>query len=400
MKITFTLFLCAFGLISWSQDIWTQADSINGAPRTVASAFVVDGEGYAIGGLDQSGFRRKMYSYTFIQNDWDDEPSIGGDDGGGLNRGSACAFSINNKGYVCLGQGQTNPFFKDLWEFDENTNAWTQKADFAGSERRQAVAFTINSLAYVGTGYDATGYVKDMYKYSAETNTWTQISDFGGTARKEAVGFSMGDQGYVGTGDDGVLRNDFWQYEPTTDMWIQKADFPGTKRKGAAAWGIFPQAFICMGEDINSEYKRDLWEYNYFSDTWVQRSDYGGPGRSGAIAFVLQGVAFVGSGYNGNFNDDMYSYRKLASLEDHYITSNTKLYPNPSNGTFKLDINSTDLELEVYSLMGQIVTDQFQIEKTSGGFELTDIDNPAGNYLIKCYHPELGQIYQSKIVLL
>lgn len=400
MKFSLTILLCSLGLITWSQDMWTQADSINGAPRTVASSFVIDGEGYAIGGLDQSGFRRKMYSYTFIQNDWDDEPSIGGDTGAGLNRGSASAFTINNKGYICLGQGQTNPFFKDLWEFDENTNAWTQKADFAGSERRQAVAFVIDSIAYVGTGYDASGYRKDMYKYSAATNTWTQISDFGGTARKEAVGFSMGDQGYIGTGDDGVLRNDFWQYQPTTDTWLQKADFPGTQRKGAAAWGIFPQAFICMGEDINSDFKKDLWEYNYFSDTWVQRADYGGPGRSGAIAFVLQGVAFVGSGYNGTFNDDMYSYRKVANLEDHYTSSDTKLYPNPSNGTFRLDINADDLEIEVYSLTGQLVTNQFQIVKTPQGFDVTNIDNPSGNYILRCNHSEFGQVYQSKIVLL
>ena len=400
MKSTLLIILSFIGFHSFGQDIWTQADSINGAPRTVASSFVVEGEGYAIGGLDFSGFRRKVYSYTFLQNDWDDEPSIGGDTGGGLNRGSASAFAINNKGYVCLGQGQTNPFFQDLWEFDPVTNVWSQKADFAGSSRRQAVAFVIDTIAYVGTGYDATGYKKDMYKYSATLNTWTQINDFGGTARKEAVGFTMGGQGYIGTGDDGVLRNDFWQYQPSTDMWIQKADFPGTQRKGAAGWGIFPQAFICMGEDINSDFKSDLWEYNYFSDTWVQRTDYAGPGRSGAIAFVLQGVAFVGSGYNGTFNDDMYSYRKLANLEDHYADADINLYPNPSNGTFKIDIKSTDLELNVYSITGQNVTSAFSIETTSKGFEVFNTDALPGNYIVKCNHAELGAVYQSKIVLL
>ena len=76
-----------------------------------------------------------MVSYTPWQNDWDDEPSLGGLNGSGLARGSASAFTINQKGYVCLGQGETNGFFKDLWEFDPVTNVWTQKADFAGSAR-------------------------------------------------------------------------------------------------------------------------------------------------------------------------------------------------------------------------------------------------------------------------
>ena len=170
---------------AFSQDQWVQKDSVNGAPRSVASSFVIDGEGYVMGGLDDGGFRRSMFSYTYWQDDWDDEPSIGGLSGDGLDRGSACAFSIENKGYLCLGQGDTNPFFNDLWEFDEDTDAWTQKANFIGSARRQAIAFVLNKKAYVGTGIDANGLQKDMYQYNAATNVWTQVADFGGTARKE-----------------------------------------------------------------------------------------------------------------------------------------------------------------------------------------------------------------------
>jgi len=155
-----------------------------------------------------------------------------------------------------------------------------------------------------------------------------------------------------------------------------------------------------MGEDINSDFKNDLWEYNYFSDKWVQRMDYPGPGRSGAIAFVLQDVAFVGSGYNGIFNDDMYSYRKLASLEGHYSASEINLYPNPSNGKFKIDIISTDLDLTIYSLAGQNVTNTFLINKTLKGFEIINSDAVSGNYIVKCNHTELGTIYHSKIVIL
>jgi hypothetical protein len=101
----FLLLISTLSFVSFSQNQWVIKDSINGAPRSASSAFTINGEGYTVAGLDESGFRRKMYSYTYWQDDWDEEASIGGLNGSGLNRGSACGFGIDNKGYVCLGQG-------------------------------------------------------------------------------------------------------------------------------------------------------------------------------------------------------------------------------------------------------------------------------------------------------
>ncbi len=400
MKSIITLLLAFVVNFTFAQDQWVIKDSINGAPRSVASAFVINGEGYTLCGLDEGGFRRKMYSYTYWQDDWDDEESLGGVNGFGLNRGSASAFAIGNKGYICLGQGVTNGFFNDLWEYDQTTGAWSQKATFIGTPRRQGVGFAIDTVAYVGLGIDANGFRKDMFKYSPATNSWTQLNDFAGTARKEAVGFTMGGQAYVGTGDDGVLRNDFWQYEPTTDSWVQKADFPGTRRKGAAGWGIFPQGFICTGEDINFEYTNDLWEYNYFTDTWVQRADYLGNGRSNAIAFVIQDVAFVGSGYNGDFLDDVYAYRRVVGLDEIDTYKSTRLYPNPSNTSVSIEVDPTGLEVHISSIDGRNVTDQLTIEESIKGFHIDRGALPNGNYLIHLKHKELGVVYQDKLVLL
>lgn len=380
-------------------DVWTIKDSVNGAPRSVAACFVADGDGFAVGGLDDEGFRRKVYSYTDWQDDWDDEPSIGGVNGGGLNRGSASGFALGNKGYVCLGQGQTNPFFKDLWEFEPNGNVWTQKADFIGSPRRQAVAFTVDTLAYVGTGIDANGLCKDMYQYSATTNTWTQLNDFGGTARKEAVGFSMGGQGYIGTGDDGVKKNDFWQYQPSTDTWIQKANFPGTPRKGAVGWGVFPQAFICTGEDINNVYQNDLWEYNYFADAWVPRANFPGPGRTNAIAFVVDGVAYLGTGYySGGFLDDFYAYYKAAGLAELEELANVHVFPNPVKTDFRVTTDLKDLEVKIFDMRGRDVTNSVSIEPGMNSFDILRQNLPAGNYTIQLLDNNYGVVYNGKVI--
>lgn len=274
-----------FGVVA--QNLWVKKDSVNGPGKSVMCSFVLNGNGFVLAGLDDIAFKRKMYSYNPIQDDWDDETSLGGENADGLERGSATAFSVGNKGYVCLGQGQSNPYFKDLWEYNDETKTWSQKADFIGSARSQAVGFAIGDFAYVGTGQDLTGLTNDFYKYNSLTNQWTAISPFPGTPRRQAVGFAMGSQGYVGTGDDGVMKKDFWQYEPATDTWSAKADFPGTARAGATGWGIFPSAFIATGEDLNFNLKKDVWEFNYFSNSWVQRADFSSSPRKNAISFLF-----------------------------------------------------------------------------------------------------------------
>jgi len=358
MKYVFALISLLLGAMTYSQDLWEQRDSVKGSPRSVCAAFSMEGQGYIVGGLDDFGFKRKMFSYDQIQDDWDEEVALGGPNGDGLDRGSASAFSIGTKGYVCLGQGQTNAFFGDLWEYDIATAAWTQKADFAGGPRRQAVAFAIGNFAYVGTGQDASGYRKDFYRYNPITNVWEQMADFGGTARKQAVGFAMGDDGYVGTGDDGVLRNDFWQYNVALNSWFQKASFPGTPRAGATGWSTFPTGFIATGEDLNSEYKKDVWEYNYYNNSWVQRNDIPGPGRKNAFSFVLDGTAFLGSGYGGVFYDDFYAYYEIVGIEENSGQLPSLAYPSPSSDA--ITIQFKDLcevkSIQVFDLAGKLCT--------------------------------------------
>jgi len=385
MKLFFVFTSLLVGTYGFSQDFWELRDSVKGAPRSVCAAFVMEGQGYVVGGVDEFSFKRKMYSYNLIQNDWDEEVALGGPNGDGLDRGSASAFSIGAKGYVCLGQGQTNAYFGDLWEYDLATTAWTQKADFAGGPRRQAVAFAIGDYAYVGTGEDATGFRKDFYRYNPNSNVWEQIADFEGTARKQAVGFTMGDDGYVGTGDDGVLRSDFWQYNVGLNQWFQKANFPGSPRAGATGWGTFPTGFIATGEDINSEFTKDVWEYSYFNNTWVQRTDIPGPGRKNAFSFVLDGTAFLGAGYGGAFYDDFYAYYGILGLEENSSQIPTVAYPCPSSNSVTIEFKSA-VEVKsvvVVDLSGKVCSSIGFLQANTNQITLDISQLNSGNYM---YH--------------
>ncbi len=64
-----------------------------------------------------------------------------------------------------------------------------------------------------------SAYYKDFWEWDQETNTWTKKADFEGNARLGAVAVSIGDKGYIGTGLNGYGQPyafmDLWEYDPT-----------------------------------------------------------------------------------------------------------------------------------------------------------------------------------------
>ena len=163
-------------------------------------------------------------------------------------------------------------------------NTWTQKADFGGTGRSDAVGFSIGSKGYIGTGGSYNGswsWYKDFWEYDPAVNTWTQKADFGGIVRSDAVGFSIGTKGYIGTGEgynghNGLFTKDFWEYDPVANTWTQKADFGGTARYGAVGFSIGTKGYIGTGTDDSYYDTKDFWEYDPVANTWTQKADFGG----------------------------------------------------------------------------------------------------------------------------
>ena len=386
MKRICVLIYSIMGALSLcAQDTWHQIDTINGDPRAAATAFTVGSYAYVATGLEEYGFRRKVNSYDYFQNDWDNEASLGGDNGQGLERASAISFSIYDKGYVGLGQTETVEYMNDLWEFDPIANTWTQKANFIGEPRKQAVAFVLNDLGHVGTGQAASGLTNDFYTYDPLTNSWTEIQEFPGLPRKGAVAFSELDYGFVGTGDAGVLQNDFWMYDAALDLWIQKAPFPGTPRSGAVAWSTsFPLAYIALGEDNLNEFKKDVWEYNYYTNSWLQRSDFPGSGRKNAVAFTISGIAYVGTGFNGTFHDDFYAYSGTAGIQENKSTNSVSFYPNPTQSLIQIKGVQEDLiAYRIYAASGLLIGERQFNSVENSAINITNHTKIPGVYMIQ-----------------
>jgi N-acetylneuraminic acid mutarotase len=218
----------------------------------------------------------------------------------GTPRVAAVAFSIGSRGYVGLGYGEGGVTFKDLWEYNPDKNEWTRKSDFKGESRSAAVAFSIGENAYVGAGAGTDVY-NDFWQYSPATDQWTPIATFPGGPMYYAVGFSINDRGYVGTGvRNGTLLKEFWEYEPVTNAWTRKADYGGQATDVAAAFALGGKGYIGTG-NLPLGRSREFWEYDPAANTWTRKSDMESDRWLG-VGFSLENRGYIGLG-NGSPND-------------------------------------------------------------------------------------------------
>ena len=224
-------------------------------------------------------------------------------------------FAINGKGYVCgallTTSYETGDYINDLWQFDPATVSWTKKTPFpdnAGS-LIESVSFVIGDNAYIVVG-NAT------WQYNQQTDTWTQKAYVFSVQRAYATAFAINGKGYMGLGYDpsgsDPEQNDWWQYDPVADRWTQKSSFPGLKRQGAAGFAVDGKGYVVSGDHFangHGNWGNKVWQYDPAADSWAQKNDFPGAGRWGAVGangtIAGNDFGFIAGGDNDNvaFND-------------------------------------------------------------------------------------------------
>ncbi|MBA4851448.1 hypothetical protein [Emticicia sp. BO119] len=293
--------LCGSGLEMTTSDDWTRkADLSTG--RQYAVGFSIGDKGYIGTGVIQGSpinpTTSEFWEFNPATNVWTQKANFGG----GVRR-NAVGFAIGNKGYVGTGDGGTAG--DDFWEYNPVTNIWTQKASVGGGNRVSAVGFSIGNKGYIGAGTNK----EDFWEYDSTANAWTQKANVSGGARSGAVGFSIRNKGYIGTGINGSTRKaDFREYDPKTDTWSQKADFAGNARSHAVGFSIGGKGYVGTGTDGTA--RNDMWEYNAGNDTWTKKSNFGHPSsaRIEGVGFAIGNKGYVGTGNNGGYMYDFWEY--------------------------------------------------------------------------------------------
>jgi N-acetylneuraminic acid mutarotase len=122
-------------------------------------SFVVGNKAYVGMGIDQNIFKKDVYCYDPGANNWQTIAPFPG-----YERGSASTFTLEERGFVCL--GNNGGLLTDLIEYNPKTDTWTLRAAYGGSGRKSAVSFVIDGKAYVGTGKGYSGKKDSWYVYA------------------------------------------------------------------------------------------------------------------------------------------------------------------------------------------------------------------------------------------
>ncbi|NOZ35949.1 MAG: hypothetical protein GXO80_11700 [Chlorobi bacterium] len=209
-----------------------------------------------------------------------------------------------------------------------NWGSWKDMGDFDGLAVKDAVAFTIKKIGYVGLGTLENGTAVDyMYKFDPTDRdpilhpygNWLKIGNFPGGKRTKAVCFKIGENVYVSCGMDetGVYKNDFWRCNQITGdylNWVKRAPFPGTPRIDAVGLALGENGYIGTGLDVDSV-RSDFWRYNPFINKWDQRAFYSGEPRYEAVGVGIKindndYRGYIGTGWDGtNYFSDFWHYR-------------------------------------------------------------------------------------------
>jgi N-acetylneuraminic acid mutarotase len=255
------------------------------------------------------GFLSDFWEYNTLTDEWTERAPFAY---GNSPRMNAVAFVVNGKGYVGFGQGNSNQFLNDLWEYDPQMDNWTQKSSCPGNGRHSAVSTNVGNSGYVGTGWGFNTYLNDWWKYTPSTNTWTQLtnlpfSNFGLSCatvnNKIYITGSFSINQTVGIGLN-------YEYNPDNNTWTQKSSMP-SYRYYAETFVINDTIFVCGGQ-LNPQMLpggvdpctgslttlNEVWAYYPTNDTWIQKSNMKfGKISNGCAASVNGNGYYIGGGY-------------------------------------------------------------------------------------------------------
>jgi gliding motility-associated-like protein len=196
-----------------ANNTWSQKGDFPGHAACWTVAFSIGSKGY-IGTGENSGGTKGFYEYDPSTDTWTQKADFGG-----LARYDDQGFSVGSKGYIGGGYDDVEPwYYIDIWEYNPDNNTWTQKANMP-KLRCNGVGFSLCGKGYLFSGFNPnTGDLNDLFEWDQSTDTWIQKAFLPASARMCPIVFTIGNKGYIGMGFSQPIHwlNDFWEYTPDT----------------------------------------------------------------------------------------------------------------------------------------------------------------------------------------
>lgn len=230
----------------------------------------------------------------------------------GTPRDDAAAFSHNCKVYVGTGMEVGWNLTNDWWRYDVIQGSWLQVASLPASPRQYCTAHAIDGIGYLFGGLDASGPLNALWAYDPATDTWSARTPLPGPGRYASASFTTNGKLYIAGGliAGGSALSELWEYDPATDQWTPRADLPGPGRHRAAAISplyTLPYPLVIGGADAAYTPLSDVLQYGP-GDAWTARAPlpearYGMMASDSPYALVIGGAVD-----NSTFRSDGFTY--------------------------------------------------------------------------------------------
>lgn len=241
----------------------------------------------------------------------------------GLPRTQAVSFAIGTKAYVGTGVYQNDMYLEDMWEYDTETGAWTQIANYPEGKVRGLTAFSVNGKGYVGMGFRRNGTnegepMNTFYEYDPTSNTWTRIQDYPGplNGRDHHDTFSLNNKGYIASAKEDESGVYLFEYDPYSNRWSKISTFNiasfdvNAGLISAKAVGSNIYCYIRYTQGVFSNEVNTLLQYDTEFGIWIEKSCSLPITYSKMEAFVMGDNLYMFSGrkYAGIPNNTVYKY--------------------------------------------------------------------------------------------
>jgi N-acetylneuraminic acid mutarotase len=227
---------------------WTQLADCPCDARLHPAFVQLDDKIFVGMGNNQSNLK-DWWEYDIPTDTWTQK-----DDLPGPTRHHPFYFGIGDIAYVGFGHGnnfQGNlSIYKDFYQFDPATDEWTQLNDFPGEARVAGTQFDYNGKGYILSGDgDNHSFMEEgeFWEYEPETDTWTQLPSHPGGSRWAPGNFVIDNYVYFMCGESiQQLESDMMRFE------LEPLN-TNTKEVAANSIAVFPNPakdFIVIQDDI------------------------------------------------------------------------------------------------------------------------------------------------------
>ncbi|HTB07648.1 MAG TPA: T9SS type A sorting domain-containing protein [Bacteroidia bacterium] len=380
-----------------SSGIWTQQGSklvgtgaVYSASQGISVSISADGNTAIVGGYSDNGGAGAAWIFTRSGGTWMQQGSkligTGAVNGTyGANQGVSVSISADGNTAI-VGANEDNGGAGAVWVYTRSGGTWKQQGSklvgtgaigLANLGTWVSISADGNNVIVGGDGDNSNTGAAWIFTRSG--GTWTQQgSKLVGTGAKGSAlqGISVsisadGNTAIVGGSNDSSDVGAAWIYTRSGGIWTQQ----GNKLVGTGAAGKTQQGFAVsisadgntaiVGGHNDSNHIGAVWAYMRSGGIWIQQgSKLVGTGTVGlsyqgwSVSISADGNTAIIGGYGDNVNTGaawIFNSSIPTGIENILKQESFTLYPNPSNGWFKL-LSSTihnNSRIEIYSIAGE-----------------------------------------------